>query len=30
MNEPHGVFVHPNGTLFIVDSNNHRVFRMEK
>jgi len=28
-NEPHGVFVHPNGTLYIVDSNNHRVFRLE-
>jgi sugar lactone lactonase YvrE len=30
MNEPHGVFVHPNGTLYIVDSLNHRVFRWEK
>ena len=30
MNEPHGVFVHPSGTLYIVDSNNHRVFRLEK
>ncbi len=30
MNEPHGVFVHPNGTLYIVDSNNHRVFRLAR
>jgi len=30
MNEPHGVFVHPSGTLYIVDSNNNRVFRLEK
>ena len=30
-NEPHGVFVHPTtGTLYIVDSMNHRVFRWEK
>lgn len=30
-NEPHGVFIHPsNGTLYIVDSMNHRVFRWEK
>ena len=29
-NEPHGVFVHPSGTLYIVDSMNHRVFRWEK
>jgi hypothetical protein len=29
-NEPHGVCVHENGTLYIVDSNNHRVFRVEK
>lgn len=30
-NEPHGVFVHPTtGALYIVDSNNHRVFRWEK
>lgn len=30
LNEPHGVYVHPSGTLYIVDSNNHRVFRLEK
>ncbi|MCI0740213.1 MAG: hypothetical protein L0Y72_14295 [Gemmataceae bacterium] len=30
MNEPHGVFVRPDGTLYIVDSMNHRVFRLEK
>lgn len=29
-NEPHGVAVHPSGTLYIVDSMNHRVFRLEK
>ena len=29
-NEPHGVLVHPSGTLYIVDSMNHRVFRWEK
>jgi DNA-binding beta-propeller fold protein YncE len=28
MNEPHGVCVHPSGTLYIVDSNNHRVLKM--
>jgi sugar lactone lactonase YvrE len=28
--EPHGVYVHPSGTLYIVDSMNHRVFRWEK
>ncbi len=30
MNEPHGVFVHSNGALYIVDSFNNRVFRLEK
>jgi sugar lactone lactonase YvrE len=30
LNEPHGVFVHPSGTLYIVDSNNDRVFRLTK
>lgn len=29
-NEPHGVYVHPSGTLYIVDSNNGRVFRLQK
>ena len=29
-NEPHGVYVHPSGTLYIVDSMNHRVFRWDK
>jgi sugar lactone lactonase YvrE len=28
MNEPHGVFVHPTGTLYIVDSNNHRILKL--
>lgn len=27
-NEPHGVYVRADGVLFIVDSNNHRVFKM--
>jgi sugar lactone lactonase YvrE len=30
LNEPHGVHVHRDGTLFIVDSLNNRVFRWEK
>jgi lysophospholipase L1-like esterase len=30
LNEPHGVCVHPSGALFIVDSNNHRVLKLEK
>lgn len=30
MNQPHGVFVHPDGTLFITDSSNHRILRIEK
>jgi DNA-binding beta-propeller fold protein YncE len=30
MDEPHGVYVHPSGTLYIVDSLNHRVLRLEK
>jgi DNA-binding beta-propeller fold protein YncE len=30
LNEPHGVCVHRDGTLYIVDSLNHRVFRWEK
>ena len=29
-NEPHGVTIAPDGTLYIVDSNNGRVFRWEK
>ncbi len=27
-NEPHGVYIHPSGTLYIVDSLNHRVFKL--
>ncbi len=30
LNEPHGVYVHPSGALYIVDSMNHRVFRWER
>jgi sugar lactone lactonase YvrE len=29
-NEPHGVYVHPSGALYIVDSMNHRVFRWQR
>lgn len=29
-NEPHGVLVHADGTLYIVDSYNNRVFRLER
>ncbi len=28
--EPHGVYVHPSGTLYIVDSNNHRILKLAK
>lgn len=30
LNEPHGVYQHPSGTIYIVDSNNHRVLRLEQ
>jgi DNA-binding beta-propeller fold protein YncE len=30
LDEPHGVYVHPSGALYIVDSMNHRVFRLER
>jgi DNA-binding beta-propeller fold protein YncE len=30
MNEPHGVYVHTSGTLYIVDSLNHRVLKLVK
>ena len=30
MNEPHGVWVDASGTLYIADSNNHRVLKLEK
>jgi hypothetical protein len=30
MNEPHGVYVRPSGTLYIADSNNHRVLKLVK
>jgi sugar lactone lactonase YvrE len=29
LNQPHGVCVHPSGVLYIVDSHNDRVFRLE-
>ena len=29
-NEPHGVYVHGSGTLYLVDSMNHRVYRWKK
>ena len=30
LDEPHGVYVHPSGILYIVDSFNDRVFKLEK
>jgi streptogramin lyase len=30
LHQPHGVFVHPNGDLFISDSGNHRVLKVER
>jgi sugar lactone lactonase YvrE len=29
-NEPHGVTIHRDGTLYVVDSMNHRIFRLKK
>jgi hypothetical protein len=30
LNQPHGVYVHPSGTLYISDSSNHRVLKIER
>ena len=30
LNQPHGVFVHPKGDLYIADSTNNRVLKIEK
>lgn len=30
LNQPHGVTMHPSGVLYIVDSSNHRILRIEK
>jgi hypothetical protein len=30
LNQPHGVFVHPSGDLYIADSSNHRVLKLER
>ena len=30
LNQPHGVYVHPSGDLYIADSSNHRVLRIAK
>jgi len=30
LNQPHGVSIGPGGALYIVDSSNHRVLRLEK
>jgi hypothetical protein len=30
LNQPHGVFVHPQGDLYIADSSNHRVLKVER
>ena len=29
LNQPHGVYIHPSGTLYITDSSNNRVLRIE-
>lgn len=30
MNQPHGVYVHPNGEIYISDATNHRILKIEK
>jgi DNA-binding beta-propeller fold protein YncE len=30
LNQPHGLYVHPDGTLYIADSSNNRVLKLEK
>jgi sugar lactone lactonase YvrE len=30
LNQPHGVYVHSSGTLYIADSSNHRILKIEK
>ena len=30
LNQPHGVYVHPSGVLYITDSSNHRVLKIVK
>jgi DNA-binding beta-propeller fold protein YncE len=30
LNQPHGVYVHPSGVLYITDSSNHRVLKVER
>ncbi len=30
LNQPHGVYVHPSGTVYICDSGNNRVLRIER
>lgn len=30
LNQPHGVYVRPDGTLYIADSSNHRVLKIER
>jgi DNA-binding beta-propeller fold protein YncE len=30
LNQPHGVYIHPSGTLYITDSNNNRVLKIER
>ena len=29
LNQPHGVYVHPSGVLYIADSHNHRLLKIE-
>jgi sugar lactone lactonase YvrE len=30
LNQPHGVYVHPSGVLYISDSSNHRILKIER
>jgi len=30
LNQPHGVFVHPSGSIYIADSSNHRILKIER
>jgi hypothetical protein len=30
LNQPHGVYVHLSGAIYIADSTNHRILKLEK
>jgi DNA-binding beta-propeller fold protein YncE len=30
LNQPHGVYVHPSGSIYIADSSNHRILKIER